>query len=430
MRIHIIGAGPTGMSLAWELKKYTDHDVSVYDKKTSCGGAWWEPDTGVRDIHAHKILFDQAFVNTRSLLTEMGIKWDEMFEKVNVLDIFKTTFKNLNVTDYVSLTSLATRVLSRPNTYKSVTLQDAVGSMSENGKKVIQALPYIMDGVGWETMSAYEFIKSFDHVGLSAQYTQRVSGKYMCDKMQVALVEAGVDFEFNKILTDVQYKKDGYRAAFDDDTFIEDGLLVLCVDSGYALNLIKDNWGDDARKKISSGVYSAINILIDYEDPIESNMTDLEIAMNKSPLRLQPIVLSNNRTISCVICDIDENVKKYEPDVLKSMVLKQLKLPKPKAVRIGWASVWKGDEWHYTQTSSVMSIHGQIPFFGDSPDVAMCGMMSDRSTPYSSIESAVEVSRIFCHEKFDTRRPLKPVIVTNLLVVVLILVIFILRKRL
>jgi hypothetical protein len=430
MRIHIVGAGPTGMSLAWEIKKYTDHDVSVYDRKTSCGGAWWEPDTDVRDIHAHKILFDQAFVNTRSLLTEMGIKWDDMFEKVNILDIFKTTFKNLNLTDYISLASLATRVLSQPNTYKGITLQDAVGSLSENGKKVIQALPYIMDGVGWETMSAYEFIKSFDHVGMSSQYTQRVSGKYMCDKMQVALVEAGVDFEFNKTLTDVQYKKDGYRATFDDDTFIEDGLLVLCVDSGHALNLIKDNWGDEAHKQISSGVYKAINILIDYENPIESKMTDLEIAMNKSPLRLQPVILSNNHTISCVICDIDENVQKYDPEVLKSMVLQQLKLPKPKAVRIGWASVWKGDEWHYKQTSSVMSIHGQIPFFGESPDVAMCGMMSDRSTPYSSIESAIEVSRIFCHEKFDTRRPLRSVVVTNLLLVMLILVIFILRQRL
>lgn len=430
MRIHIVGAGPTGMSLAWELKKYTGHEVSIYDKKTSCGGAWWEPDTNVRDIHAHKILFDQAFVNTHSLLNDMGIKWEEMFEKVNILDVFKTTFKNLNVIDYVRLVSLATRVLSQPDTYKGITLQDSIGSLSVSGQKVIQALPYIMDGVGWEKMSAYEFVKSFDHVGLSAQYTQRVSGKYMCDKMQVALVDAGVDFEFNKTLIDIHYKKDGYRATFDDDTFIEDGLLVLCVDSGHALNLIKNNWGPDARTQISSSVYSAIDILIDYEDPIELSDSDLETAMDKSPLRLQPVVLSNDRTISCVICDIDENVQKYEPDVLKSMVLKQLKLPKPKAIRIGWASVWKGDEWHYTQTSSVMSIHGQVPFFGESPDVALVGMMSDRSTPYSSIESAIEVSRIFCHEKFDTRRPLKPVIVTNLLLVMLILVIFIMRKRL
>jgi len=33
MKVHIVGAGPTGMSIAWELKKYTDHEVVVYDKK-------------------------------------------------------------------------------------------------------------------------------------------------------------------------------------------------------------------------------------------------------------------------------------------------------------------------------------------------------------------------------------------------------------
>ena len=99
----------------------------------------------------------------------------------------------------------------------------------------------------------------------------------------------------------VQYKKDGYRATFDDDTFIEDGLLVLCVDSGHALNLIKNNWGPAAHKKISSSVYKAINILIDYEDPIELSMSDLETAMNKSPLRLQPIVLSNNHNFLCYL---------------------------------------------------------------------------------------------------------------------------------
>ena len=40
-----------------------------------------------------------------------------------------------------------------------------------------------MDGVVWETMSAFEFVKSFDHVGMSKQYVQKVSGKVMSDKM-------------------------------------------------------------------------------------------------------------------------------------------------------------------------------------------------------------------------------------------------------
>ena len=37
-----------------------------------------------------------------------------------------------------------------------------------------------------------------------------------------------------------------------------------------------------------------------------------------------------------------------------------------------------------------LGIHGQIPFWR-LPRRAICGMMSDRSTPYSSIESAIEI---------------------------------------
>ena len=45
-------------------------------------------------------------------------------------------------------------------------------------------------------MSAFEFVKSFDHVGMSKQYVQKVSGKVMSDKMQKALVDKGVKFMF------------------------------------------------------------------------------------------------------------------------------------------------------------------------------------------------------------------------------------------
>ena len=50
MKIHIVGAGPTGMSLAWEILRSGEHDVTIYDRKLSAGGSWWEPDEDVRDL--------------------------------------------------------------------------------------------------------------------------------------------------------------------------------------------------------------------------------------------------------------------------------------------------------------------------------------------------------------------------------------------
>ena len=167
MRVHIVGAGPTGMSVAWELLRSSGHEVIIYDRKPSAGGAWWEPSITQRDIHAHKLAFDNAFVNTDSLFKEMGIKWDDIFEQKDIMDMYRVLFKNLHIEDYITLASLASRVLARQNKYKSISLKDALGGLSESGQNLIQTLTYVMDGVGWETMSAYEFVNSFDHVGLS-----------------------------------------------------------------------------------------------------------------------------------------------------------------------------------------------------------------------------------------------------------------------
>ena len=134
MRVHIVGAGPTGMSIAWELLRSTDHEVIIYDRKPSAGGSWWEPSTETRDIHAHRIVFDNAFVNTGSLFKEMGIKWDDIFEPVDT-DVYRVLFKNLHIQDYITLTSLAARVLARQSKYKSISLKDALGGLSESGQK-------------------------------------------------------------------------------------------------------------------------------------------------------------------------------------------------------------------------------------------------------------------------------------------------------
>ena len=427
MRVHVIGAGPTGMSVAWEILRSTDHEVIIYDRKESAGGSWWEPSGGKRDLHAHRIVFDNAFINTNSLFEEMDIEWDDIFQPADT-DVYKTVFKNLKPKDYLTLASLAVRVLAQPAKYKRISLKDALGELSESGEKLLKALPLIMDGVVWETMSAFEFVKSFDHVGLSKQYVQKVSGKVMSDKMQKALVDKGVTFMFDRDLEKVYYEKDGYEASFTNKTKIKDGLLVLCIDNSKALQLVDENWGKDTLKKIGPSTYGCINVLLDYDEPIRLPKTDLEYAM-ETTFNIQPVVLSDNKTISCVICNLTDEVLSTDPETLKSEVIKQLGVPKPTSIRIAWGSYWKDGKWSFEQSSGVLSLHGQVPFYGESSKVALCGMMSERKTPYSSIEAAIEVGRSFCHETFETRKPLQPVLITHVLFILIVLFLIILYTR-
>jgi len=427
MRVHVIGAGPTGMSVAWEILRSTDHEVIIYDRKESAGGSWWEPKGPKRDLHAHRIVFDNAFVNTNSLFEEMGIEWDDMFQPADTR-VYTTTFKYLKFKDYLTLASLAVRVLAQPDNYKGVSFKNALGDLSDSGEKLLKALPLIMDGVDWETMSAFEFVKSFDHVGMSKQYVQKVSGKVMSDKMQNALVEKGATFMFGRDLEKVHYEKDGYEATFTNKTKIKDGKLVLCIDNSKALQLVGENWGKDTLKKIGPSTYGCINVLLDYDEPIRLPKTDLEYAM-ETTFNIQPVVLSDNKTISCVICNLTDEVLSTDPETLKSEVIKQLGVPKPTSIRIAWGSYWKDGKWSFEQSSGVLSLHGQVPFYGESSKVALCGMMSERKTPYSSIEAAIEVGRSFCHETFETRKPLQPVLITHVLFILIVLFLIILYTR-
>jgi hypothetical protein len=317
-----------------------------------------------------------------------------------------------------------------PWKFKKISLKDAIGELSEDGEKLIKALTLVMDGVTWDVMTAYEFVKSFDHVGMSRQYTQKVSGKVMCDAMQQALVDKGVKFDFGSELQDVMYLDNGFAAQFKSGMVIKDGFLILCVDNTPAIQLIKDNWGEDAEDKIKSSTYGAINIMLEYEEEMDIP-SDLQYAMD-TELNLQPVVLPGKKTVSCVICNLTEDVLKMDEEKLIEQVIEQLGLVQPKNIRLGWGASWNGSQWVFDQSSGVLNPNGQLPFFGKSKKVAMCGMMSPRNTPYSSIEAAIEVGRSFCNQQFGTRKPHEPFMITHvimLLIVLLIILIYEIRRH-
>lgn len=423
MRVHVVGAGPTGISIAWELLSFTDHEVILYDRKSSAGGSWWEPSVHTRDLHAHRAVFEGAFVNTRSLMSEMHMKWDDLFfrEKSSV---YGTFFKSFGPKDYWALTSLFVKVFISPDTYRWKSIRESIGPMTPQGQRLMETLPYVMDGVSWDVMTAYEFVQNINHVTMSTPQTQRVSGKVMCDDMQEALEAKGARLRFGKTLEDVEYRNDGFTATFSDGEQISDGLLVMCVDHNAAPGLIKDNWGP-VHEKITGSAYDCINVLVDYDEPIELGDT-LALSM-KTRWTILPEVLHDGKTVSCVLCKLTDEILSTPPEELKRNVMEQVGLPKPRGVRIAWGAEWDGKRWHFKQSSGVLSTQGQIPFYGKSNSVALCGMMSHRHTPYASIEAAVEVGRRFCHGTFGTREPLTPLLLTDvlMLLIVFLLLLFI-----
>lgn len=427
MRIHIVGAGPSGMSVAWEiLRKYPEYEVIIYEKKDEAGGSWWEPEGGRRDMHASRGLFKEAYINCRSIFREMGISWDEVFKRSANNEDDSYIMKNLKPKDYWALTSMSIRVLAQPEKYKRISLKDALGDVSPQGEAILSHITYVIDGVGWETMSAFELVSAFNQVGLSSRWTQNISGRTMGELMRKALEDKGARFVFNVELLDVDYYNEGYVAKFSDTTEISDGLLVLALDNEPAMKFLKDNWGKDAMGKLHSSTYSALTVMIDYDEETDIEFPGELITSLKTRWQIMASVASDNKTISCTMCNLMDEILTTPPGKLEEEVLSQLGLPEPKSIRVAWGAEWHQGRWYLHQSSGVLNMNGSLPFFGKCPDVAMVGMMSERYTPYTSLEAATEVGRNFCHSTFGTRKALRPFTIIQLILILLIILLVLL----
>jgi len=421
MKIHIVGAGPTGLSVAWEILNNTDHQVFIYDRKDCAGGSWHEPIGEKRDLHAPRMLFKQAFVNTNSLFKEMGMQWETYFKKRENNDLYPFLFKNFSLRDYGALSSLSFRVLSNPEEYKRKSLKDSIHGLSKKGEIILENITYSIDGVGWDVMSAFEFVESFNQVGLSSQWEQKISGREMGLAMQNALVQKGATFVFNTELTDLKYSKDGFVARLSDEKIITSDLLVLCLDNFPASIFVQNNWGDFASTKLLYSSYTCLHVLLDYDKDMKIP-NEVQTSMN-STWNILASVLPDGKTISCVMCNLNEEILTTPPEKLETTIIQQLGLPKPQSSRVATGIQWDGKRWKMSQSSGVLNTQGQLPFFGECKNVALCGMMSERNTPYASIEAGIEVGRNFCHQVFGTRKSLKPFTVTSLLILLLFLIV-------
>ena len=427
MKVHIVGGGPTGISIAWELLKYTDHEVHLYEKKDMLGGSWHEPTMLKRDLHAPRMLFKNAFVNTVSLFNEMRMEWDEYFMKRNSSELYLFLLRTLKLQDYLALTSLTIRVMVDPNEYKRKSLKESISGLSQEGKKVLENVTYTIDGVGWDVMTAYEFVESFNQVGLSSQWEQKISGRFMGFAMQKALVGAGVNLHLNTELTKLTYLPNGFEAMFSNEMVATDDLLILCVDNYPAAKMVGNNWGPGAKENILSSAYTCLHVLLDYDREIKIHQ-ELETAIN-TRWNILASVLPDGKTISCVMCNLTNEILTSPPEKIHKEVIEQLGLPEPTSSRVATGNEWQGGKWNFTQSSGVLNKNGQIPFFGANPKVALCGMMSPRNTPYASIEAAIEVGRSFCQEKFNTRAPLMPFTVSQLLILIVLIIIIVYEIR-
>lgn len=398
--IHIVGAGPTGVTMAWDLARM-GHEVHIWEKHDTCGGSWWEPDDSIPNIHATRVLFKQGFINASYLFDEMGLDWKKYFIDTNILkENIKLFFENFSMKDYFVFFKNFSKVMIDPEKYKHMTLEEMYDGESND---IIKKLPLSIDGVDWTRMTAWEFFQSMNATIMSTTQTQRISGRQMGLDMEDALRNVGVTFHFGQTLKEIHYGKETYQAVFESGRVIGDGYLLLAMDPGAAKKVIKNNWGDDTYEKLSKIEYHCLNIIMKYDGELPENTRDTIYEKTR------------DGHVSCMFFN--------PPNEPPEKIVDNTGI-KPVYWRVCWGSKWNGVEWEFEQSSGIYSPN-PIPFWGDCVWVAMVGLMSPRNTPYASIESAVEVARQFVHEEFGGLKPRIPLTLTFTTILIVLIIIFI-----
>lgn len=158
----IIGAGPTGLAIAWILSQY-NKTVLVIDREDTIGGCH-----RVRRVddyfteHGPRI-YSTIYLNTKILLEKMNMKFDDYFTKYdfNFTTIGGSTIQNMPFKELFWFGIEFIKLMFNDKYSKSVTCDEFMNkhNFSEETKDYIDRICRFTDGAGANKYTLYEFLQ-------------------------------------------------------------------------------------------------------------------------------------------------------------------------------------------------------------------------------------------------------------------------------
>ena len=176
MHIGIVGGGPCGTYLAYQLSKVGNHKVTLYEREDDIGGCWGvqRTQTGLFTEHAPRVMFDN-YLNTKEFFKEIGVDFDENFKKVYT--VIKKSLKDAKQFTMWDLTALTIAYLYPSISWNSHTMQSVMDTynLSQSAREHITQLCYAIDGQPPEKLSAMEFFETIDTILPSTMYEPKIA---------------------------------------------------------------------------------------------------------------------------------------------------------------------------------------------------------------------------------------------------------------
>ena len=382
MVLHIIGAGPTGIAIAWN-KVRTNEEVHIWEKRDLPGGSWWTADfSQFADRHAPRLLFPSSQPNWTGLLMDMNLEYTKYYEPNDgvISSFIKAVVKSFKFVDYIVIVGMILQVGINSAWAKRTSVRDAVkGPLSTSAEEMVSTLTVGIDGVQWDRMTMWELFESINRTVTTAPWTEKVQGRYLGHDIYHRLREAGVHLHMNKKLERVSMPR-AYFSKGDSITLnAPEDRIVLCLDAAASIPYLRLYWEPGVADGLSQHIYGCRSFLFQYSNRFE--IPPAPETLQKSGNAFIIDWVPGKDTTVLYVGDYNNSWKSVEH------VVETLGIPEPDS--------WRECEDTADMSSAIWSLNG-VPTQSKHPQLHMVGMMSPRDTPYASVEAAVEVGLRWC----------------------------------
>lgn len=454
---HIIGAGPTGLALAWYLSN-DGHNVTIYEKARSVGGTWRTNFVDSYYSHHSPQIILQAYYNTFDLWKQMNIDTTQFLEPYKTI-FYDVILKNTNLLDKIYIALGYIKYIFCQNAFRRITLSELYSNkLSDKGHQTMEAIAYGLDGVPMTTMTAYEFYTFVDEILVNNRniYEMKLPStdkNGYGDQMMTKLLENGVKFKFDHEVLKININRSptkqqnkAYTVSIkindkDDIVIDTNDHLILAMDPLNILKVInnsdeeiKQNW-KLLNEKLNEGLYYPISIQIHFKQEIDIQQyktigNNLEWGIISSPL---PSTTSSTNTLSCCVLNklayssyIEKRVIECNEDEFVEEVLRQLKIDRSDIIRctFSYGSRYE-DEWKFSSSAAVHGTSGYLDPTGKLSNISIVSPINNRQMPITSMEAATEAAKLFCGKRLIKRQKLSNIIILFVVIgIILLCIIF------
>jgi hypothetical protein len=413
----IVGAGPTGLTLALYLSKY-NYKVALIDKEESIGGCHSvKRVNGLFSEHGPRIYLDNYLIFSDILKKELNTSFTDLFTpyKFGKKDIFNRVFLNL---PFRELIIFSFTFLNLNKSYQNISFKEYLDyhNFSEKSVDMLDRLGRLTDGGGIEKYTLYSFLQIMNQNILYDIYQPKLPNDIGLFKIwQDELVNRGVDIYLDSQITKINTKKDKIISlSTNDSNYIGKNFIFAIppinisnlfeqnnLDSGFEKNFTE--WAD----KTNYNTY--IPIIFHWNTKI--NLKKLWWGYPESSWGVGHIVLSDymdfkdprsKTVISCIISKPDKSDFLHKTPneitdkrIIIEEVFRQLKSVLPELPDydnvVMSQNYHDGKEWKPIHTAFMTTKYGYIDFNSDKyTNLFNCGVHNGKSSySFTSLESSV-----------------------------------------